>query len=60
MFTKHEIKSKKFVAVCWSYGKWCISVFGNIVPVCAHLGVKVSILTCCIRAPSFVKIPSGI
>ena len=26
MFTKHELKLEMFVAVCWSYSKWCISI----------------------------------
>ena len=26
MFIKHEFKMEMFVVICWSYGKWCITV----------------------------------
>ena len=45
MFTKHEFKLEMFVAVCWSYDKWCILIIRSTVPQVDHSVVKVWILT---------------
>ena len=41
MFTKHVLKFEMFVAFCWSYGKWCISIGRSSVPLVDHFVVKV-------------------
>ena len=34
-----------FVAICWSYGKWSVSIVPSIAPLVDHFVVKVWILT---------------
>ena len=40
VFTKHKFKLKKFKAVRWSYGKWCLSIVRSIGPLVDHFFVK--------------------
>ena len=44
MYTKHEFKLKMFVAVCWSYSKWCILIVGTTVPLVEYTVLKAFIL----------------
>ena len=57
MFIKHEFTLEMFVAVCWSYGKWYISIVRSTVPLVDHSVVKVLILALLYMAiPNFVEI----
>ena len=32
MFTEHVFKLEMFVAICWCYSEWCISILRTTVP----------------------------
>ena len=56
IFTKHEFKLEMFMAVCWNYVKWCISIVRRTVPLVDHAMVKVSILALPYKStPSIVQ-----
>ena len=61
MFTKHEIKLEMFVAVYWSYGKWCISIVRSTIPLVDQSMAKVWILILSYElTSSFVEFFSGL
>ena len=50
-----------FLAICWSYGKWCVSIVGIVVSVIDHSAVKVGILAVSYKSIScMVQIFSGL
>ena len=60
MFTKHEFKLERFVAVCWSYGKLFRSIVGSTVTLVDYSMVKAWILVLPYKpTPSFVESFSG-
>ena len=57
MFIKHDFKLEMFVAVGWSYDKWCISIVMPTVPLIDCSVVKVWILALLYElTPRFVEI----
>ena len=60
MFTKQKFNLEMFVIVCYSYGKWHISIVSSTFPLVDHSKVKVSILALPYKSTLiFVEIFSG-
>ena len=61
MLIKHEFKLEMFVAVCWRYGRWCISIVSSTVLLVDHPVIKVWILVRPYKlTPSLQKFFSGL